>query len=662
MMFSFDKDKYKGICVPYARFSTKGQSKVGKKSLERQLSEARRYAKQNNLFINEDLIFADKGVSGRSLSGDVSKAFKKGQMQVMLAMLDEVEPDQRQYVYVTFHNFDRFSRMSPDDAQASFNLILQKGFNIITTIDNQVYTRNNKNLSSMIITIIKMTTAWQESEVKSIYVKDALARKKEIVDYLYNHPSQKGRHQHIGVVQPSIPRWIDQEDITYEYIDKDGLKKVDTFKRFSLNEAKAKIVNYIFDLKISGLGYTRICQRLNSEGVPVFNQGKFKIAKKWHSFALQNIVKNEKILGHIVLKKTIVEEYMCSETNRYKKRKVIKPATEKLYNYYPSAVSEEKYFKANESWLNKPKSKPVGRIGERTNIFAKIMTCSCGGSLQYQRKIKKTKTKETISEYLSCVNATYKNNCNNKVVKYEELEKAFFRFVNNLNFRAICENGHLSIDIEIKSFELEISLINKKIEELQLSNQGLKKTFNSAIEKGMDATFVLESITKNEAEQTKEKEKILSLNSAIKKLEIKINSKDSDYIDIEKYANDLKSMSIETKIIMRKKINDFLYSKIEWMEVCSTEYHRFIIVCFGDNVIRTFAYSDNFASDLMFNTIKVNYDNLTRTQSTGLFIQYLAIIRESLMGKTSIVNRGEMLESLRLVKETHYKNLEIVNV
>lgn len=76
-IFQYDKAKFKGICVPYARFSTKGQSKVGKKSLERQLSKAREYAKRNNLFINEDLIFTDKGVSGYSNQGELSKAFKK---------------------------------------------------------------------------------------------------------------------------------------------------------------------------------------------------------------------------------------------------------------------------------------------------------------------------------------------------------------------------------------------------------------------------------------------------------------------------------------------------------------------------------------------------------------------------------------------------------
>ncbi len=63
-MFDYDKSIFDGICIPYARFSTTEQDKVGRKSLERQLEEAKRYASQNNLYISDDLIFTDKGVSG----------------------------------------------------------------------------------------------------------------------------------------------------------------------------------------------------------------------------------------------------------------------------------------------------------------------------------------------------------------------------------------------------------------------------------------------------------------------------------------------------------------------------------------------------------------------------------------------------------------------
>ncbi|TOO18946.1 recombinase family protein, partial [Vibrio parahaemolyticus] len=88
----------------------------------------------------------------------------------------------------------------------------------------------------------------------------------------------------------------------YEYIDADGSKRTDTFKKFSLNQYKAEVVRKIFELKIAGLGYTRICQKLNNDGVEVFEQGRFKKAKKWHPYAVQNIITSDKVLGHITLK------------------------------------------------------------------------------------------------------------------------------------------------------------------------------------------------------------------------------------------------------------------------------------------------------------------------------------------------------------------------
>ncbi|TOO20240.1 hypothetical protein CGH40_24295, partial [Vibrio parahaemolyticus] len=72
------------------------QDKVGRKSLERQLEEAKRYASQNNLYISDDLIFTDKGVSGFAKQGQLSKTFEKGQMALLLDVLEDVPFKERE--------------------------------------------------------------------------------------------------------------------------------------------------------------------------------------------------------------------------------------------------------------------------------------------------------------------------------------------------------------------------------------------------------------------------------------------------------------------------------------------------------------------------------------------------------------------------------------
>ncbi|EMF8846204.1 recombinase family protein [Vibrio parahaemolyticus] len=664
-LFEYDKTKFNGICVPYARFSTKGQSKVGKKSLERQLSKAREYAKRNNLYINEDLIFTDKGVSGYSNQGDLSKAFKKGQMATMLLLLEDVPPLERENVYITFHNFDRFSRMSPDAAQAHFNKILNRGFKIVTTIDNQLYDRRDKGMSNMLISIIKMTTAWQESLNKSIYIKDALSRKKKVIEYLYTHPTQKGKHKHIGIVQPSIPRWIDQENVTYEYVAADGSKRVDTFKKFSLNKRKAAVVRQIFELKIAGLGYTRICQKLNNDGVEVFDQGKFKKAKKWHSYAVQNIITSDKVLGNIVLMEMVAEEYHCKETDEIKTKKVKQEVTSRLENYYPAVVDEETFRLANVLKFQEKKGKPLGRIGERTNIFSTFMSCYCGASLQYSRSQinKKSKNAPPIyREQLRCTNALVKNGCFDDYINYVELEQAFFKYVNHIDFREICVVGDKSLEAEISNLQSEIKALNDEKKALSKKNSGLEKTFESAISQGLNADYVLVAL--NDVKKSSEliETKINDLKVKISKLKVSIDSKESEYLDIVEYSKQIKNSSTETKIMMRKKLNEFLHSKIKWMEICSSKNSKFVILCFHDEVIRTFAYTDNYANDLMFNTIKLTYEVDDSHLNYELFLIYIDQIKRSLRGETEVVTNADLINALQRLKRQFYESKGVVNV
>ncbi|MFZ3527963.1 recombinase family protein [Vibrio harveyi] len=658
-MFSFDRAKYKGIAIPYARFSTKGQSKVGKKSLERQLNEARRYAKQHDLYINDDLIFADKGVSGHALQGNVAKAFKKGQMQVMLALLDNVPEKEREHIYIMFHNFDRFSRMSPDDAREYFNLILKRGFNIVTTIDNQLYTRHNKDLSRMLISSIKMTTAWQESEVKSVYIKDALRRKKDILSYLYNHPAQKGKWKHIGVVQPTMPAWINHEKIELTYVDEHGLSKIDTFKKFTLDEAKAKVVNYIFDLKIKGHSFVSICRILNEENVAVFEPQRRKRFERWYESAIRQIIKEEKAIGHLTLMGLEVEEYLCEKENIFKKRKVRKDYTDKLHDYYPAVVSEEKFLKANDLVAKQNRPTKLGRIGERTNIFSNIAVCGCGGSLQYSRKVrmlKKTQT-ELVNEYLKCVNSHVSHKCHCESINYRLLEDSFFRYINHIDFEQVCRADSERLFEEFDSIDNQIAKIETELKQVEKTNDGLTKTFQATVSQGIDASFVVKQISENNQKKDMFKEELerLKLKQQTKKIELQ-----DDGVEVSEtltYLKQLKSSTINEKIELRKKINDFLVSKVVWMEVVSLKREKFVIVAFTDNVIRTFAFDDRSVSDLMFNTIKVSTDNLNHEQSNALLLKLMVAVKSSLSGKMEIISKVDLINYIKSVKDDFYQNL-----
>ncbi|TOO00179.1 hypothetical protein CGH44_24235, partial [Vibrio parahaemolyticus] len=69
---------------------------------------------------------------------------------------------------------------------------------------------------------------------------DSRQRKRDVIEYLYNDETQKGKHRHVGI-KACCPRWIKTKDIIYEYVGKDGSVKKEALKRFEIDEERAQI-------------------------------------------------------------------------------------------------------------------------------------------------------------------------------------------------------------------------------------------------------------------------------------------------------------------------------------------------------------------------------------------------------------------------------------
>ncbi|WP_025524022.1 recombinase family protein [Vibrio parahaemolyticus] len=653
-MFDYDKSIFDGICIPYARFSTTEQDKVGRKSLERQLEEAKRYASQNNLYISDDLIFTDKGVSGFAKQGQLSKTFEKGQMALLLDVLEDVPFKERENIYLCFHAFDRFSRQHPEVAYEQFSRILKRGFNIVTTIDDCLYSSKEADLESMLISIIKMSSAHYESEVKSVYVSDAHRRRRETLEYLYNHPTQKGKHKHIGLKQSTTPRWIIESEIIYDFVDDNGVARKDSFSKFSLDEAKAEIINQIFDWKIQGLGHTKICQLLNQKQIPTFEDGNCRKAEKWHTFAISNLFKNKSTIGTFTLKTVEDEEYFCESERIFKTRSNKVDATSEMENYFPAVVTVEKYEAALKIIAMNNKGEKISEPEDKTHVFSKVLRCTCGGRLVFKGTRKTGKSeKADWFEYLRCEKAILKDGCDAENIIYKDFEMAFLRFATSSNY-TVFSTTQSKLKTKLKRLSIKQSYLNSEKEQLLLEAKGLNKTFESIVTQNLDATLLLDSISKNKSSLNTVQNELVKIDNQVKGVEREYE-KSGKPIDKRTIKKELRSEDYSKRLLMRKAVNQQLRKNVVHMEVCSTKLLKFVIVCFDDYVIRTYAYQDEFSSDLMFNFIKINVENRDESEAYELIIHLFKEVRISLSGENAVITNFDLKVHLSGIKEKYFK-------
>jgi site-specific DNA recombinase len=80
-----------------------------------------------------------------------------------------------------------------------------------------------------------------------------------------------------------------------------GFRK--TVEGVGINEAEATVVRHIYDLFISGYGYTEIANRLIDENAPTRREGA-----AWAGTTVKNIITNEKNCGDCLFQKTFIQD------------------------------------------------------------------------------------------------------------------------------------------------------------------------------------------------------------------------------------------------------------------------------------------------------------------------------------------------------------------
>lgn len=367
----------KNKAYSYIRFSLKRQLQGG--SLSRQQESVLNYCDEHNLELDSELSFQDLGKSGftgANLSTEAGlslfiNACEKGLVKKGGVLIIE--------------NFDRLTRQTVNVAVKLF-LSLLEYVDIVTLHDKRRYTKNVE-MTDLIMAIIIMSRAYEESETKSKRMRHQWDKKRENVSKTK--------------LTKFSPFWLTlSEDRTNFIVDK----------------SRVTDVRHVFQLSIDGLGQSKIAEQLNKEGIPSARGGT------WASSSVRELLTNKMVLGHYQPK--------------LRREGKTTPVGDVVPDYYPQVISEEMYYKSASS-RNERKNAGSSKGGRRgdsfNNLLQGVAKCGkCDSPLHFVQKGKR-KPNTKPQNYLVCCKAKVGRGCKYTSYRYEEIEQQILAMSYKLN-------------------------------------------------------------------------------------------------------------------------------------------------------------------------------------------------------------------------------------
>ena len=355
----------------YIRMSTDAQLKGD--SHRRQLETSDKYIADNGLELIERL--SDLGVSAFRGAN-----VEYGALGRFLQAVRDGKVEAGSYLIV--EALDRISRQPTRIALQLFLELMNSGIVVVTLSNNQVYTTENYDTQQLIISIIEMSRAAEESAKKSYRVSQAWENKRSEIST--KKLTRRG------------PGWLRLNPGQCE---------------FEPIPERVAVIRRIFDETVSGIGAFTIARRLNDDEVPTFGK-----SKKWEPSSVNKIVASSAVIGEFQLHKSGSGS-----------RSLYGPP---IKGYFPLVIAHDIFYAAQASRLGRRRV-GGGRKGKYvSNLFAKIVYCSyCGSRMLFEDKGGGPKG----GTYFVCMSIPTGSNCVRTRWRYDHFEASFLAFVEELD-------------------------------------------------------------------------------------------------------------------------------------------------------------------------------------------------------------------------------------
>ncbi|KVW05817.1 hypothetical protein WK91_34580 [Burkholderia cepacia] len=407
----------------YIRFSTPEQQFGDSERRQTELSQ--KYAEAHGLTLDENLKYRDLGVSAFDKSN-----IRNGELGTFLRAIDSgaVEPGS----YLLVESLDRLSRAKVTDALEVFMSIINRGIRLVTLMDGREYSKEriNEQFTDLIISIVVMSRAHEESQTKSKRLKEAWKAK-------------RGRIGDAKLTEMA-PAW---------------LKLNDERTAYSLVPDRVELIQRMFQWSKDGIGSETIARRLNQQGLPTWGTRK---ADQWHASYIKKVLDNRAVLGEF-------QPHVLVNGKRV-------PEGDPAPDYFPRIVSDEDFVLAKTARQSR-RTNSAGRKGQTfSNVFSGILRCGyCNGSMVYVNK----GHNGPRARLLVCARAKAGKGCHYVPWEYPQFERSVLTYCKGLDFDAFLQTRD-TVKSELAALSARIAVLESSITD----NEQKQANILEAIESG----------------------------------------------------------------------------------------------------------------------------------------------------------------------------------
>jgi DNA invertase Pin-like site-specific DNA recombinase len=347
--------------ISYKRFSSPRQARGDSERRQTDLTEE--YCKRHHLkLLNTYLDAGLSGFTGENMSdGSALRALLNA------AQIGKFKPGTRLIV----ESLDRLSRREISTAVRLFLDILDMGLVIITLIDGeQVFTKErvDTDLTALIIAIVFLSRANNESR-----------NRRERALQAQQTARRKAREKKIPITA-ECPSWL-------------KLKGRGDRRRFVIDQDRARVIESIFKMVISGMGQPKIIQYLNAHHVPTPSG-----VPRWRPGMVAHLIASQAVVGRF---------HPClSVVTDGRRRRVPEPAGP-IEDYFPAIISAELYEQAQLATRSRFTQKSRGRVPAYSNLANRLASCALCGSVLHRAGSRSSWA------YLRC-SGSYVRECTNR--------------------------------------------------------------------------------------------------------------------------------------------------------------------------------------------------------------------------------------------------------